>query len=358
MKKPTILVTGATGKTGSATALQLLEKGYPVRAFVHRLDSRSERLQKAGAEITTGSLEDIVDVRNSLAGVQRAYFCPPLEPGTLRRAALFAAAAQEARLEVVVVLSQWVTDPAHPAAHSREKWLSNRVFEWIPGVGVITVNPGFFAENYMAALEPIVHFGLMGLPLGQGLNAPPSNEDIARVIVGAITNPAPHIGMSYRPTGPRLLAPEEMAAIFGKVLQRKVKYQSAPLKLFMKVARSLPLSDFVIEELYWFFQDYQRNSFGVGAPTDAVLRIGGAMPEEFEQIVRRYVAADPAAKRTMGNKLRAIGNLARALASPTPDPKRIAHRLALPVIAHATLAAESAEWRASHDSGRQGHCQG
>jgi uncharacterized protein YbjT (DUF2867 family) len=53
MKKPKILVTGATGKTGSATALQLLEKGYPVRAFVHRLDSRSERLQKAGAVADT-----------------------------------------------------------------------------------------------------------------------------------------------------------------------------------------------------------------------------------------------------------------------------------------------------------------
>jgi uncharacterized protein YbjT (DUF2867 family) len=29
MQKPTILVTGATGKTGAATTLQLLEKGYP-----------------------------------------------------------------------------------------------------------------------------------------------------------------------------------------------------------------------------------------------------------------------------------------------------------------------------------------
>lgn len=31
--RPKILVTGATGKTGSAVVAQLLEKGYPVRAI-------------------------------------------------------------------------------------------------------------------------------------------------------------------------------------------------------------------------------------------------------------------------------------------------------------------------------------
>ncbi len=45
MIKPKILVTSATGKTGSAAVRQLLEKEYPVRAFVHRQDHRSEALK-------------------------------------------------------------------------------------------------------------------------------------------------------------------------------------------------------------------------------------------------------------------------------------------------------------------------
>ncbi len=347
MPKPTILVTGAAGKTGSATINQLLAMGYPVRALVHRSDHRSERLAKRGAKIVVGSLEDVTDLRSAMRGVQRAYFCPPLEPGTLRRASLFAVAAQEANLETVVALSQWVASADHPAAHAREKWLSDRVFQW-SNLDVVTVNPGFFADNYMAALEPMAHFGLMGLPLGKGLNAPPSNEDIARVIVGALTNPAPHIGKSYRPTGPRLLSPEEIASAIGKALGRKVTYQDVPMKLFFKVARSLGIGEFVIEELSWFLLDYQRNAFGMGAPTDAVLEVGGVPPEPFEETARRYVEASGFGRRTFRSNLTAVHNLVAGLLTSAPAPSAIARRLHLPTLNHPVLAAESGPWRASH----------
>jgi uncharacterized protein YbjT (DUF2867 family) len=348
MQKPTILVTGATGKTGGATIVQLLARGYPVRALVHRADQRSERLAKRGAKIVVGSLEDMTDLRLAMAGVSRAYFCPPLEPGTLRRASMFAAAAKDAKLELVVALSQWVASADHPAAHAREKWLSDRIFQWTPGLDVVIVNPGFFADNYMLALEPMAHFGLMGMPLGNGLNAPPSNEDIARVIVGALTNPAPHVGKSYRPTGPRLLSPEEIAAAIGEALGRRVKYQDVPMKLFFKVAKSLGISDFVIEELSYFLYDYQRNAFGLGAPTDAVLEVGGMAPEPFEETARRYVEATGFARRTFRSNLTAVRNLLAGLVTSAPAPSSIARRLQLPTLNHPVLAAESASWRASH----------
>ena len=348
MQNPRILVTAAAGKTGSATALQLLRKGYPVRALVRRLDYRSERLKAAGAEVVVGSLEDIVDLRAAMAGVQRAYFCPPLECGALRKAVLFATAAKEARLEVVVALSQWLCDPTHPALHAAEKWLSGRVLDWLPGVDVVTINPGFFADNYMAALEPVAQFGLMAMPLGDGRNAPPSNEDIARVVVGALTDPRRHAGRTYRPTGPRLLDPEEIAAIFGKVLGRRVRYQNAPISLFLKVAKSMGYSDYLISQLNFFLLDYQRDAFGVGAPTDAVLEVSGSPPEDFESIVRRYVAASPLVERGFAAMIRAGLHLSKALVTPTPRLQAIADRLELPRISHAMLAAESAAWRRSH----------
>ncbi len=66
MLKPKILVTSATGKTGSAAVRQLLEKEYPVRAFVHRQDHRAEALKKAGAEVFVGDMLDLRDLRQAL----------------------------------------------------------------------------------------------------------------------------------------------------------------------------------------------------------------------------------------------------------------------------------------------------
>jgi uncharacterized protein YbjT (DUF2867 family) len=214
MTKPTILVTGAAGKTGLAASMQLLAKGYPVRAFVRRSDSRSAALQDKGAEIFIGSLNDIGDVRQSLEGVHRAYFCAPLLPGCLNASVIFATAAQERRLEAIVVMSQWLACQSHPSVHTRETWLADSVFAQMPGTAVMTINPGWFADNYMTVMESAAQFGLLPMPLGDGLNAPPSNEDLARVIVGGLDEAH---SMPARPTARRsgLLSPRNCAASAG-----------------------------------------------------------------------------------------------------------------------------------------------
>jgi uncharacterized protein YbjT (DUF2867 family) len=348
MSKPRILVTGAAGKTGAPTALALLKNGYPVRALVRQADQRAEALRSAGAEVVVGSLEDFIDLTRAMRDVHRAYFCPPLEPGTLRRAALFAAAAQEAKLEVVVQLSQWVADAMHPAAHAREKWLTNRVFSWLPDVPTITIQPGWFADNYFAVLGQAAQFGLLGLPLGDGLNAPPSNEDIARVIAACLADPAAHVGKAYRPTGPSLLAPSDVAEKMGGALGRKIRYQDVPLTMFLKAATSLGISEFVISQLYWFLQDYQMNAFGVGAPTNIVEEIAGVPPEDFETIARRYVTRSPAAFRGLLGVLREAGGLAAALLARTPNIASIEARLGAPRLPSFALALHSQSWLSTH----------
>ena len=45
MIKPRIIVTGASGKTGSVVVVELLKAGYPVRALVHKEDGRSALLK-------------------------------------------------------------------------------------------------------------------------------------------------------------------------------------------------------------------------------------------------------------------------------------------------------------------------
>ncbi len=205
--RPRVLVTSAAGRTAAPAVLDLLEKGFPVRAFVRRDDARAEVLRKAGAEIFVGDLFDIRDLRQALVDVQRAYYCPPMSPNNLHGSVLFALAAEEAKLEAVALMSQWNPHPTHPSALTREHWIANNVYRWMPTVGVIYINPGLFAFLYLLSLPMIVHLGMLPGPWGNGRNAPPSNEDIGRVAAGVLVDPTPHVGKCYRPTGPELLSP-------------------------------------------------------------------------------------------------------------------------------------------------------
>src|SRR6185437_7802420 len=134
MTKPRIIVTGATGKTGSVVVTELLKGGYPVRAMVHREDGRSARLKAQGAEIAVADLSDVERVEDALKNVQRAYYCPPLDPYMIQGAVAFAVAAQASRLESIVGLTQWLASPSHPSLVTRQSWLVNRLFSMRPGV--------------------------------------------------------------------------------------------------------------------------------------------------------------------------------------------------------------------------------
>ena len=186
MIKPRIIVTGATGKTGSVVVDELLRAGYPVRAMVHREDSRSARLKAQGVEVAVAEMSDVKRVADALKDVQRAYYCPPIDPYMIQGAVAFALAAQEARLEHTVGLTQWLAD---------------RLFSMTPGVAHTIVRPGFFAEAYLVTIGLATNLGLFPWMYGSSRNAPISNEDIARVAVAVLMDPARHAGKSYRPHG-------------------------------------------------------------------------------------------------------------------------------------------------------------
>src|SRR5258708_16463213 len=125
MNKPRILVLAAAGRTGMPVALQLLDEGFPVTAFVHQADQRSERLKAKGADIVVGPLTDITDLRTAMAGARRAYFCFPNEAGYLKAAAIFTAGARERQIENPLPLSQRACPPQPPFIHTPARSLAD-----------------------------------------------------------------------------------------------------------------------------------------------------------------------------------------------------------------------------------------
>src|SRR5215468_1666465 len=92
-----ILVTGAAGQLGAvgrAVTGLLLERGFAVRAMVHREDDRAATLRAAGAEVVVGDLLEPADVYRVVSGCRRVYFGMSVSAGYLEATVTMAAVAR------------------------------------------------------------------------------------------------------------------------------------------------------------------------------------------------------------------------------------------------------------------------
>lgn len=349
MSNPTILVAGAAGRTASAVVAQLREKGFPVRATVRAQDARSDQLRRLGAEVVVADLFDPEQMLAAMHGAARAYYCAPFHPHMLHSAMAFAVAARQARLEAVVALTQWLASPSHPSLPSRQHWLADQVFAILPGVAHTAVNPGFFASSpYLQMLKYAALLGVFPMPAdGAGRNAPPSDEDIARVALAALIDPARHAGRTYRPTGPELLSVTQMVAIMGRVLGRTVRHVKLPMWMFHKAAGRDGANPALLHGMRHYLDEHDGGAFAFGAPTTDVFDLTGRQPEDFATIVRRH-AARPELQPTLRNRIRAFAEFMAVPFAPGFDPKAYERAIAMPLPAAPRLALQDPAWVAAH----------
>jgi len=250
-----VLVTGAAGGSQGSTGFHvtwlLRDKGRPVRAFVHRLDDRSDRLRALGAEIVEGDLRDFRSVAAAMSGIRRAYFAYPVQEGLLDAAATFAAAARSAGVEQVVNLSQWLQPGGEqPTPHQARHWLVEQIFDWAD-VGAVHLDATVFYENLRTwALSSLTRTGVVALPWGPESTAIPmvGAEDVARVATAVLTGPAMPSG-----TVVRLMAGgvtnKEIADAFGQILGRSVGYVEISEKQWASAASAAGVNAVAVEHL-------------------------------------------------------------------------------------------------------------
>jgi len=346
-----ILVTGATGKIGGAVATQLLSQGVTTRVMVHRDDARSARLQNLGAEVVVADMFDIQQVSAAMEGVDRLYFNPPYHPHALDSAVAFAVAARRNGVEAVVALGQWLASPEHPSLMTRHAWLTDKLFELLPDTAHVAVDPGFFADNYLQLLPMSAQLGVLPTPTGAGLNAPPSNEDIARVAVGALLDPHRHDGRAYRPTGPKLLSGAEIADAIGAALGRRVRHIDIPPWMFMRAvrvnAKRLGADLFFESSVRHYLPEYPLGTFAMGGPTTHVRDVAGVEPEDFLTIARRYVSG-PESRRTPGNFVRQVWNFMLTGLVPMHSLDKFDRLQQHPQPAYPRLSGQSVVWQNEH----------
>ncbi len=286
MSNPLILVTGATGKTGAPVVQQLIERSFRVRALVRRLDDRAARLEQLGAEVVVGDFTDLSSMRRAMEGVERVYFCYPAQGDKLVEAtAISAAAAKDAGVTALVNMSQISAREDSDSPLARHHWQSEKIFDWA-GIGAIHIRPTFFAEMlYILGAQSIAAEGKLYLPYGSEKHAPVAAADIARVVVGLLTDPAPYVGQRLIVTGPRNISLSQIAQVLSTELGRPVEYVDLPVEAWGQALAAVPeLTPFAVTHLQAVAVDHQNGIFK--AETDVVERIGGTKPQSLPEFIQ------------------------------------------------------------------------
>ncbi|MEV5785027.1 NmrA family NAD(P)-binding protein [Streptomyces sp. NPDC052287] len=230
----TILITTANGETGRPMVDYLLKDGFHVRAMVRTDDERAQRLRDKGAEVVFGDLLNFRDVRAAMEGVQRAYFNYPVGDGLVETAVMFAQAAKEQNLELIVNMSHIQSRPRARSKATQSHWLSEQIFDW-SGVPTTNLRITFFMQ-WLLYISGLIRYGRYAMPFDAGSRfAPIAGRDIALTAAKIFTDPAKHGGQNYTLTGPVEYSHEELAAEVSRVLGKDLPFEHVTVATFLEL---------------------------------------------------------------------------------------------------------------------------
>ncbi|WCS25664.1 NmrA family NAD(P)-binding protein [Methylobacterium sp. NMS14P] len=268
-----VLITGATGDTGRAAVRSSIDLGLDVRAMVHKQDARSEALEKLGAEVVVGDLQEIDTVRTAMEGVEAAYFVWPVAPGLLSAAVNFAQAAKEAGVGTIVNLSQRSADRHSKSESCRDTFIAEQVFDW-SGVPVIHLRPTYFLEWLLYPWQlPYLRQGVLRMPVGKGRHSPIAADDQGRAIAALLKDPSAHIGKTIPLSGPVEMDHEQMAAELSEALGRKIIFQDLPVDEYCASLAAMGVPAYIVQHFGGAMEEYQHGAMS-GADNNVELLTG------------------------------------------------------------------------------------
>lgn len=256
---PTTLVVGGTGTTGRRVAARLTALGRPVRIGTR---SSSPRFDWDDADTWAPALD----------GVGAAYltYAPDLGmPEAAWRISRFAELARTSGVRRLVLLSGRGQHGHAPA----ERAVQESGLEWT------VVRSAWFAQNFSEGfLADSVADGTVGVPAGEALEPFLDADDLADVVVAALTEDG-HEGKVYELTGPRLLGFADAAAEISRARGAQVTYLPIAEADFAAAlaAEGTPAS--LTEVLSEVFAELREG--GNAGTTGDVERVLGRPPRDF-----------------------------------------------------------------------------
>jgi uncharacterized protein YbjT (DUF2867 family) len=237
-----ILVIGATGQQGGATARHLLDHGHAVHALVRTADSpAADALRAAGAELVVGDLDDSASLRAAMKDARGVFLVltmmagPKISPEGVvaeeRRGKAVADLAGESGIEHLVYSSISGADARTGIPYYESK---SRIEEHIHarGIPATILRPVSFMENFATYNRPVLDDGELVVSLAVRPDVPMqliSVRDIGAYAAIAFDRPDRFLGRTVEIAGD-VLTPPEIAETFGRVSGLPARFRQTPIE--------------------------------------------------------------------------------------------------------------------------------
>ncbi|MFE2881730.1 NmrA family NAD(P)-binding protein [Streptomyces sp. NPDC059272] len=265
----TIVVTGATGRTGRRVAEAAREAGLTVR----------EATRARGFDWADRSTW-----ADTLRGADAAYLVYPSDVGAPDAGRAVGLLAQEAvglGVRRLVLLSSRGEERARPT----EEALRGSGADWT------VVRASWFAQNFSEGplVEGFRESGELVFPGGPVREPFVDVRDIADVVVAVVTGGERYVGRAVTVSGPRLLTFGEAVEEIGAVTGRALTYRAVSARQYGDVLAGFGVPAEEVEFLVELFESLLdgRNSY----LSEGVQEVLGREPRDFSEFVRDAAAA-------------------------------------------------------------------
>jgi len=275
-----ILLTGATGKTGSATAKALNEKGITFRALIRNEEKRGD-IESLGGEVVIGSIENKEAVDQSMVDVETALILLPNSENQLSLEKQLVDSAKQAGAKRVVKMS---SIEATPDATSPIPKLHLESEEYIKqsGLNWTMIKPNFYMQNLLASAGTIKDQGKIFLPMSEGKTGMIDTTDVGKVLAKVLSEDG-HESMNHEITGPEILSFNEVAEIFSKGLDKQVDYVDVPLAAYKETLGQFLTNQWHLDAVIDLFKGIADG--GIEEKTDTYSELMGESPKSLSEFI-------------------------------------------------------------------------
>lgn len=269
------VVLGVTGQTGKVVAETLLDRKQPVRVVVRSAEQGAVWRTK-GAEVAVASLDDVPAMTRAVQGAAGLYLLVPPNYGASawieeqrKRVDQAAEALKAGGVAHVVFLSsvgaqiQEGTGPIRAVRYGEQQLRA-------VARHLTVLRPCYFMENWAAGLGMAREQGVLPTFIPPQAKVPMiSTGDIGRVAAERLMARGSE-QVIVELAGPEEYSPEQVAMEFGRILERKVAVQAAPLSAVVPTMTAFGFSDEaagLFEEMY---ASFSKGTIGYEFPSTVV----------------------------------------------------------------------------------------